>query len=793
LSASSRSNSSTGSEGDPGADIVRVRMRFLRRNTPDLPLETVVDALIEEYGVEGDLTILESERDQNVRVDAGGRSYLFKVCNVDEDEAVIDLQIRALRHIERVDPTLPVPRALPTIGGAATGRVVSPEGVGHTVRLMSFLDGVVAGKRAELDTPAFRRNTGAALARLDNALRGFFHPAASQDHPWDLSRAPRLLDYARHIEDESARRNVTSILERLRDHTLPASARLRHQIIHQDAHTWNLVVDPDDPREISGIIDFGDMVFGPLISELAVAAYLGGRADASPETLVDIVAGYDSEAPLERDDVGVLFDLVLGRMAMTLTIAEARAALFPDEPFYDSEREGLSGRIENALEDASDVENSLLQVLGFPSPAGAVSSAQLRESRIAALGRHSPHFYAEPLHVVAAEGMWIHGADGKRYLDFYNNVPTVGHTNRHVANAIARQQATLNTNTRYLYSTVVEYAERLVATLEHGLDVCLFVNSGSEANDVASQIVKHRTGGDGLLTMAGAYHGMTEAALAISDEEFVTRSPSVAALTAPDRFRQTPVTPFAPSAEAESVIGRMSETGHDLAGFFIDPAMTSSGIPDVPPGFVDAIAGVVRANGGLVVSDEVQTGFGRTGMMWGHQRERFVPDIVTMGKPVANGQPLGVVVTRREILDGYMEQTELFSTFGGNPVSCAAGLAVLDVIEGEGLVANSAAVGEYLKDSLIELAERQILIGDVRGSGLLVGLELVSERDNKTPAAAETAVLVELMREAGVLVGTAGAHRSALKLRPPLIASRHHVDTFIEALDSSLREVGGRR
>ncbi len=767
-------------------------MRFLRRNAPDVPLEKVADVLIEKYGVEGDLTTLESERDQNVRVDTAERSYLFKVCNADEDEAVIDLQIQALRHIERVDSTIPVPRALPTLTGAATSSVLSPDGTSHTVRLMSFLDGVVAGSRPEFDTPTFRRNTGTTLARLDSALRGFFHPAARQDHPWDVSRAPRLLEYTRHIENRSARRNVVSILERVRDHTLPACAMLRHQVIHQDAHTWNLIVDPGDPAEISGIIDFGDMVYGPLINELAVAAYLAGRADPSPQTLVDIVAGYDAVAPLERGDVGVMFDLVLGRMAMNLTIAEARAALFPDEPSYDSE-EALPERIENALEAASDVENSLLRVLGFPSPASDVSTPQLREDRVASLGGHSPHFYAEPLHVTAAEGMWIHGADGRRYLDFYNNVPTVGHTNPHVVNAISRQQATLNTNTRYLYSTVVEYAQRLAATLDHGLDVCLFVNSGSEANDVASQIVKHRTGADGLLIMAGAYHGMTEAALEISDDEFVPRSPNVAAIAVPDSFRHAPAAPAVVADEAEAAIGRIKEAGHELAGFFVDPAMTSSGIPNIPRGFINAIAVAVRAHGGLVVSDEVQAGFGRTGVMWGHEREGFVPDIVTIGKPVGNGQPLGVVVTTREILDGFMEQTELFSTFGGNPVSCAAGLAVLDVIENEGLVANSAAVGQYLKDSLIRLAETQSLIGDVRGSGLLVGLGLVSDRNNKTPATGETALLVELMMEAGVLVGTAGRHRSALKLRPPLIAHPRHVDLLIQALDSSLDEVDRQR
>ncbi len=767
-------------------------MRFLRRINPDLPLETVADVLAEEYGLNGGLTLFESERDQNVRVDAAERSYLLKVFNGDEDQAAIDFQIKGLRHIQRVDPAVPVPRVLPTLNGAATGSVLGPDGTSHTVCLLSFLEGVVAGTRPEFDTPAFRRNTGAMLARLDSALRGFFHVASLQDHPWDMSRVPRLLEYTRYVENDSARRSVVSILEQIRDHTLPACASLRHQVIHQDGHTWNLVVDPEDPAEISGIIDFGDMVYGPLINELAVAAYLSGRAAPSPEALIDIVVGYDSVTSLETGDVDVLFDLVLGRMAMNLILSEARAALFSDEPSDESDPEALWERIEGAIEVASDVENSIRRTLGFPSPAYGVSTSELRSRRVAALGSHSPHFYAEPLHVAAAEGMWIHGADGRKYLDFYNNVPTVGHTNPHVVNAVSRQQATLNTNTRYLYSTVVEYAQRLADTLEHGLDVCLFVNSGSEANDVASQIVKHRAGADGLLVMAGSYHGMTEAVLDISDGEVTSRSTNVATIMAPDDFRQDPVTPARAAAEAERAIGRIKEVGHELAGFFIDPAMTSSGIPNVPPGFIDAIAGVIRAHGGLVVSDEVQSGFGRTGVMWGHEREGFVPDIVTIGKPVGNGQPLGVVVTRREILDSFMEQKELFSTFGGNPVSCAAGLAVLDVIENEGLVANSASVGRYLKDSLVQLAQTQRLIGDVRGSGLLVGLELVSDRDQKAPAAGETALLVELMREAGVLVGSSGRQQNVLKLRPPLIARRQHVDIFIEALDSSLREVDRR-
>ncbi|MEE8376260.1 MAG: phosphotransferase [Acidimicrobiia bacterium] len=358
-------------------------MRFLRRITPDLPLETVADVLAEEYGLDGDLTPFESERDQNVRVDTAERSYLFKIFNANEDQAVIDFQIEGLRHIQRVDPAVPVPRTLPTLTGAATGRVVRPDGTSHTVCLMSFLEGVIAGTRPEFDTPAFRRNTGAMLARLDRALRGFFHPASGQDHPWDMSRLPRLLEYTRYIENDSARRSVVSILCQIRDHTLPACVSLRHQVIHQDGHTWNLVVDPEDPAEISGIIDFGDMVYGPLINELAVAAYLSGRADPSPETLVDIAVGYDSVMSLERGDVEVLFDLVLGRMAMNLIISESRAALFSDEPSHESDREVLWERIEGALEVASDVEDSIRRTLGFPSPAYGESTSELRSRRVA--------------------------------------------------------------------------------------------------------------------------------------------------------------------------------------------------------------------------------------------------------------------------------------------------------------------------------------------------------------------------------------------------------------------------
>ena len=726
-------------------------MKFLKRNSPDLPPDEIADVLISDYGLEGNLSELESERDQNFRVDTAAGSYLLKVCNADEDEAVIDLQVSALRHIEIVDPSVRTPRALPTLTGAAT-TTIDHEGVRHTVRLMSFLDGVVAD-RIEYDTSQFRHTTGAELARLDRALRGFFHPGAKQDHPWDLMRVPRLLSEAEHISNEEARRHVVAILNKAQESTIPACLALRHQVIHQDAHTSNLVVDPEKAADIVGIIDFGDMVYAPLVAEIAVAAYLSGRPDGDPATLIDIVLGYDSITPLEAAEVDVLFDLVLARAAMSITIVAARAELFPDESHYGSAQKLMWDRLGVAVEAAPAVTDEIRRLLGFSRRPGKDLAAR----RVSHLGQHSPHFYKDLLHIAKGEGMWLEGDDGKRYLDFYNNVPTVGHNHPEVVNAVSRQLATLNTNTRYLYPAVVEYAERLTATLGHDLNACLFVNSGSEANDVASQIVKHRSGVDPLVVIDGSYHGVTEASLAITGDQSST-APNVTA------------------------IGMDGDAGHlpdSLAGFFVDPALTSNGMPDVPTDLLASIAKMTRSRGGLVVADEVQAGFGRTGVMWGHDRVGLEPDLVTLGKPAGNGMPLGVVVTRREILDDFLEATGLFSTFGGNPVSSAAGLAVLDVIEREGLVENSATVGDYLRVRLAGLAQTHEVITEVRGAGLLSGLELAWDNDG-------TKALIELMRVNGVLVGVAGRKRNVLKLRPPLIAQPDHVDHFIEALERSM-------
>jgi 4-aminobutyrate aminotransferase-like enzyme len=406
------------------------------------------------------------------------------------------------------------------------------------------------------------------------------------------------------------------------------------------------------------------------------------------------------------------------------------------------------------------------------------------------------HFYTQPVHVERGQGVWLYGADGRAYLDAYNNVPTVGHAHPHVVKAVARQTAVLNTNTRYLYRNILDYAERLVSTLPEQLTVCAFVNSGSEANDIAWRMAQFITGQRGALVMENAYHGITDAIKSLSPGFGATLQPHVQTLLPPNPYRGLyrtgePDLAARYAADADRAIADLAAAGLRPAAFMLDSAFVSNGSPDVPEGYVTAVVAKVHAAGGLFIADEVQSGFGRMGQMWGHAVHGALPDIVTMGKPVGNGFPLGIVATTADILNRFVKEVGLFSTFGGNPVACAAGMAVLDVLEMEELVANAAETGDHLRQGLRDLMARHEIIGDVRGCGLITGVDLVRDRVTKKPARTETLRVLDGMRDRGVLIGDGGEHGNVLKIRPPLVFQREHGDVLVEALDEVLGEVIG--
>jgi 4-aminobutyrate aminotransferase-like enzyme/Ser/Thr protein kinase RdoA (MazF antagonist) len=772
-------------------------LAFLNRQQPAFTLNEAAALADQYYGLAGAFEPLLSERDQNFRVTTpAGERFVFKISNARDEPGVVDMQVQALAYLAAQDPSLPLPRTLPARSGALIETHTTPAGARHPLRLVTYLPGTLLADAAH--TPALRRNLGALLARLDLAFRGFFHPAARQNHPWDLTRCAALRPQTEYIPNPETRRNVAAILDRMAETVLPALRGMRWQVIHQDAHTHNVLVPPANPDQIAGLIDFGDMIFAPLICELAVAgsSCLGDDLSGDPVSiLAEVAAGYDRLLPLEPAEVDVLYDLVLARLAQNITITEMRKALYPDDAPHADLADGFMAEQAALIVRLLDVgrarvADGIRRACHFP-PYFPAAAAGLPARRVQRLGAHAPHFYRQPLHLERGQGVWLYGADGRRYLDCYNNIPVAGHCHPRVVRAIERQAGALNTHTRYLYRAVLDYTDRLTAALPPHLSACILVNSGSEANDVALQLAQFATGRRGALIMEDAYHGITQAVMHLSPEHFARPLPAhVMGLLTPDGFagplRGAPDPLAAALADADRALAELDARGFGTAAWMVDAALSSSGIPHPPEGYFAAVAERVRAAGGLVIADEVQAGFGRLGEMWGHGLRGMRADIVTLGKPVGNGYPLGVVVTSPDILDAFVAHTGLFSTFGGNPVACAAGSAVLDVIEEEGLVANAREVGAYFRAQLRALMLTQPLIGDVRGEGLMIGVELVTDRESRAPAAAVMPPLLERMREAGVLAGSTGRHGNVLKIRPPLVFGREHVEQFVEALGECL-------
>ena len=425
----------------------------------------------------------------------------------------------------------------------------------------------------------------------------------------------------------------------------------------------------------------------------------------------------------------------------------------------------------------------ILALNAFDSASSTIERSSLLGRRLANFGAASVLFYREPIEMISASGSWIMAADGGRYLDFYNNVPSVGHCHPKVVAAVAAQMAKLNINTRYLSAVVEDYLERLKSTLPAALSNVVLTCSGSEANDLALRIAAKASGGTGFVVTENAYHGNTR---------YVTEISPAAAKTAPlPDYVATIPAPSESGAVGEmfaktlrNAISTLESRGHKFAGFICDSIFSSDGIFSNPAGFLKPAVLETRESGGLFIADEVQPGFARSGeAFWGFARHEITPDIVTMGKPIGNGFPMAGVATRPDLLERFCEDVGYFNTFGGNPVAAAAGSAVLDVIRDEGLQENALRIGQYLKERLNDLAQSHEGVGAVRGAGLFLGVDICR---NGKPDAVATSGIINRLKERGVLIGAAGRSANTLKLRPPLSLTMQEADIFADTLDAAL-------
>jgi 4-aminobutyrate aminotransferase-like enzyme/Ser/Thr protein kinase RdoA (MazF antagonist) len=625
---------------------------------------------------------------------------------------------------------------------------------------------------------------GETGARLGRALRGFGHPAAHRSMLWDIQHAARTRSMLADVRDARKRDLAGRALDRYDEVVAPVWPSFRSQVVHTDLTTDNALTDADGM--ISGIVDFGDMCHSALIADLGgmLDSLLNGRTDDELFRVARLVLdGYQRVTPLEPRELALLGEVVATRAAVTIAISSWRSARGLEDPaFAERYNEAVAMTIETLLTTGWD---AVARRLGADGRAAGQSGARATSNRADLLARREAAFgpaleplsYDDPIEMASASGVWMTDVDGRRYLDAYNNVPCVGHGHPRVTEAVSRQARRLNTNMRYLHADAVTLAERLIATCPPGLDTVFFVNSGSEANDLAWRLATAATGRTGGLCTADAYHGISDAIAPLSPETWPRAAPPDHVATGPVVARDGATA--LDGAPFDAAIASLESRGHRPAAAILDGVLTSDGYPTIQPELVRGWVDRTHAAGGLWIADEVQGGHGRTGSaMWSFERFAITPDIVTIGKPMGNGHPVGAVITRRSIAQAFADQTVFFSTFGGNPVSMAAAVAVLDVIDDERVLDRTQAAGAALRAAIAGEAHGHPAVIEVRGVGLAIGLEL---RDGPTARRVR-----EGMREQGVLVGTCGHDGRVLKIRPPLAFTAREIPIFVSALAATL-------
>ncbi|HUF51310.1 MAG TPA: aminotransferase class III-fold pyridoxal phosphate-dependent enzyme [Longimicrobiales bacterium] len=783
----------------------------------------------ELYGIDASASPLPGERDRNFLLHGAHAAFVLKLSHAADDAALLECQHAMLARLAAETTRYRFPRPLPSRHGELFEYVRLPDGTGRLVRLLEHVPGEPLAHITQQE-PALLEDVGRMMGVVDRALHGFAHPAAHRTLQWDLKQGRAVV--ARELEAITAparRALVEHFSTRFDDHAAPHLTALRTGVIHGDANDWNVLVDTsaavqptgaartagsDSVTAVTGLIDFGDVVHSWIVAEPAIAAaYVMLGKDDPLGAAAHVLRGYHAEFALTDAELAAVYPLICLRLCTSVVLSARQRAAQPDNAYLSISEDGAWRLLERlrhiepdqaraVLRDACRpraARNAIAAIGASGPPLAARDSADaLRAVRARLIGPNLSLSYRRPLHIVRGWMQHLYDDDGNVYLDCVNNVAHVGHCHPHVVSAIARQSALLNTNTRYLHENLTRYAERLTATLPEPLSVCFFVCSGSEANELALRLARAHTARHDVIVLDAAYHGNTGALVDLSPYKLRgagghAAPPGTHIVPLPDPYRgryrgDTIETAQQYAAHVRAALERAAYQRGGIAAFLFESLPGCGGQIVLPRGYLGATFAHVRAAGGVCIADEVQVGFGRVGShFWGFETHDVVPDIVTMGKPMGNGHPVGAVVTTPEIAASFANGMEYFNTFGGNPVSCAAGLAVLDVIAEERLQQRALEVGTRLNGGLAELKSEHELIGDVRGRGLYIGMELVRDRDTLEPAADEAARVIERMRERGVLLSTDGPLHNVIKIKPPLQFAAADADLVVARLDEVLR------
>ncbi|UCD97149.1 MAG: aminotransferase class III-fold pyridoxal phosphate-dependent enzyme [Candidatus Bathyarchaeota archaeon] len=754
-------------------------------------MKNTLEILRDHYGIENaNLQQLDSDgRKLNYLVSTSqGQKFVFKQYKTKLGlQEYLDAENQILQLL-----TKHVPYAFPEPQRNLNGEFITNIEHGKKLgRLLTFIKGRFLSE-VNHSTRLFH-SIGSFLAEMDQALTSFRHPAIeARQLDWDLQHCLDNQRLAIYIEELQRRKLVDYFFLQFRETVLPEIRSLRKSTIHADVNDWNLIVRKG---QVAGIIDFSDVVYSPLINELAVTVTYAILGKQEPiKWACYIIEEYTKVLPLEDKEVALLYYLIAARLCTSVCISAYNKKQYPDNKHLTVSEKPAWDMLERWITISPiQATKNFRHAAGFQKRVYSPLQKSLND-RMKHISKSLSITYSRPIRMVKAAFQYMYDAGGRTYLDARNNIPHVGHCHPKVVQAGQRQMATLNTNTRYLYDQLNDYSSKLLAKFPKPLSKVFFVNSGSAASDLAIRLAYTHTGRRKILVVEHGYHGNTKTGIEISPYKYEGKGGQgqvshVVKAPIPDTYRgkYKQNSKEAGKQYANEAIELLNANGGDIAAFICEPVIGGGGQVPLPSGYLKEMYGAIRTRGGVCISDEVQTGFGRLGgSFWGFQTQNVVPDIVVLGKPMGNGHPIAAVVTTDEVTQSFENGMEFFSSYGGNPVSCAIGLAVLEVIEEERLQENALVVGNYLKQKLSLLTEEHTEVGDIRGTGFFLGIELVKNQNTFEPHTELAQRLKNQLKENGILVGTDGPYENVIKIKPPMCFTQNNAQQLVDELERCL-------
>jgi len=770
---------------------------------PDFEEKEVKEILKKYYGMEGEVSPLVGDIGRNFHIlDKNGREYIFKIANEIENYYYIKAQNDLLLYLKNQNFDFELPSLIKNREDEFITEIKDKNGKSYNSRLLTWIKGDFLAE-IEVDEELLI-SYGRSLGKIDRALENFDIPYARRNWHWDLKNILELRELTSYIKDIERKRLVEYFLLQFETEVVPEFPNLRKSLIYNDANDYNVLIETgkDGKKRIAGFIDFGDMVHSYTLFNIAVAlTYAMLNKDDPLHVAYLILKGYNEIFPLKEEEIRLLYYCIAGRACLSLMMSSYQKEIRPEDSYITISEKPV-GEFLKALHSINPLraEEVFRSACSLGKVKIGLSREKIIELREKLIGKSLRTHYKVPVRIVKGALQYLYDDEGRTYLDCVNNVAHVGHSNPRVVKAAQKQMAILNTNTRYLYDYLVRYAEKLVKKFPEPLKVVFFVNSGSEANELALRLAYTFTGKKNIIVIDHAYHGNTSSLIDLSPYKFdgpggAGPGPYTHKVIMPDTYRgpykrNDKEAGIKYARHVIDIIEKLKKEEKGLAGFIAESLLGCGGQIPLPENYLKTAFKAVREAGGVCIVDEVQVGFGRVGThFWGFEIQDVVPDIVTLGKPIGNGHPLGAVVTTPEIAEAFDNGMEYFNTFGGNPVSCFVGMEVLNVIEEEKLQENALRVGNKIIEGFKELQKRYPVIGDVRGSGLFIGVELVKDPETIEPAPELASEIVERMKEKGVLLNTEGPYNNALKIKPPIIFTENNADQLLTRIEEVLRSI----